>query len=837
MPDTAATPSRTCRPRISAACFLALLAVCLPLNANAQLTAPEFREVTVHDPSVVRHDNTFYVFGSHLASASTTDLIQWTQLSTDPVAGNPLAPNPTAEFQEALAWVGSGNAFWAPDVIRLPDGRFAYYYCIGRLDQPRAALGLAFSNSITGPYTHEAILLRSGPGGQPPEAGATYDARIHPNTVDPALFYDKDGKLWMVYGSYSGGIFILEMDAATGHPLPGQGYGKKLIGGNHARIEGGYVLYHPESDYYYLFVSYGGLGANDGYNIRLGRSRSPDGPYVDAAGTDLATVAGAPGSLFDDASIAPHGVKLMGGYQFLATSGEPQTTSRGYRSPGHNSAVYDAVTGRCFLIFHTRFVGRGEQHEVRVHQMHLNADDWLLVAPHRHAGENAVPMHAVQTRGMYKLINHGKGITSTVATSTLITLQPDGTITGTQSGTWTLTGTNDTTLTLDGVTYRGVFLRQWDDDQRAWTRSFTALSDDGVAIWGTKVVAASSSPPAFVSPATPLQVRTGSTVALTVEAPAASEFQWRRDGIDIVGATKPTLILENVTSGDAGAYTAVALNSAGFSESEPITLSIANSGTAKIYNLSVRTNLSAGSTLIVGFAAEGSKSMLLRAAGPSLAPVAPGLTGLMPDPRMALYEGQTQSDVNDNWTDWPELLADVFASAGAFPFLNDGLDSALRRDISGARTAHVQGPASGIVLVEAYDTGGEGRLINVSARNQVGIGDNVLIAGFTISGTVAKTVLIRGLGPRLTPLGVAGALTNPVLSLHDASDARLAANDDWDPALAPLAARTGAAGLPLDPGSRDACLLVTLNPGSYTAIVSGVDNSTGEALVEIYEVP
>src|SRR5690606_35026816 len=152
---------------------------------------------------------------------------------------------------------------------------------------------------------------------------------------------------------------------------------------------------------------------------------------------------GAPGSLFDDASIAPHGVKLMGGYQFLAASGEPQTTSRGYRSPGHNSAVYDAVTGRCFLIFHTRFVGRGEQHEVRVHQMHLNADDWLLVAPHRHAGENAVPMHAVQTRGMYKLINHGKGITSTVATSTLITLQPDGTITGTPSGTWTLTGTND----------------------------------------------------------------------------------------------------------------------------------------------------------------------------------------------------------------------------------------------------------------------------------------------------------------------------------------------------------------------------------------------------------
>ena len=115
----------------------------------------------------------------------------------------------------------------------------------------------------------------------------------HPNTVDPDVFFDQAGKLWMVYGSYSGGIFILELDRATGFPLPSQGYGKKLIGGNHSRIEGAFILFSPESDYYYMFLSFGGLDANGGYNIRLGRSRNPDGPYFDAAGNELTERGGA----------------------------------------------------------------------------------------------------------------------------------------------------------------------------------------------------------------------------------------------------------------------------------------------------------------------------------------------------------------------------------------------------------------------------------------------------------------------------------------------------------------------------------------------------------------
>jgi arabinan endo-1,5-alpha-L-arabinosidase len=449
---------------------------------------PTFSNVTVHDPSVVRSGSQFYVFGSHLASARTSDWMHWTQISSEPNASNPLVPNPQTHFAAAIAWVGGNNAFWAPDVIQLGDGRYYYYYCIGRLDQPRAVLGVAVADSITGPYTDRGIILRSGMWGLPSEDGSIYDPTRHPNAVDPDLFFDQVGKLWMVYGSYSGGIFILQMDTATGLPLPNQGYGKKLIGGHHARIEGAFMLYSPESAYYYLFLSFGGLDANGGYNIRVARSRQPDGPFLDSAGRDLTNASGTPGTLFDDLAIAPYGVKLMGSHQFMPVAGEPSLTTQGYVSPGHNSAYYDPATGQHFLVFHTRFVGRGEEHQVRVHQLYMNADEWLVAAPHRYAGETLQRYGKESIPGAYKIINHGKAITPAVQQSRIITLRANGSITGAETGSWQLMNDNDITLTLNGTTYRGVMGTQWNEDHGAWVHAFTAISGDGAALWGSRVV-------------------------------------------------------------------------------------------------------------------------------------------------------------------------------------------------------------------------------------------------------------------------------------------------------------------------------------------------------------
>ncbi|MEO5961772.1 MAG: glycoside hydrolase family 43 C-terminal domain-containing protein [Opitutaceae bacterium] len=527
-----------------------------------QQGGPTFSNVTVHDPSVVRVDSTFYVFGSHLASARTTDLLKWAQLSTSPAPGNALVPNAQLEFQEALAWVGS-DTFWAPDVIRLNDGRYYYYYCVGRLDQPRAALGLAISNSIAGPYTNAGIMLRSGMFGQPSEDGRNYDPTFHPNTVDPAVFFDQAGKFWMVYGSYSGGVFILEMNSATGFPIPGQGYGKKLIGGNHARIEAAYILYSPDSGYYYLFLSFGGLGANDGYNIRLGRSRTPDGPYFDASGANLTAVAGGPGTLFDDASIAPFGVKLMGSYQFLHAPSEPGSTSRGYRSPGHNSAHFDRLTSKYSLVFHTRFVNRGEQHEVRVHPMFLNEEGWLVVGPHRYAGETLGVVDTADIPGDYKLINHGKAISGTVNTSTAISLNANRSIGGAVSGDWQLAGDNFATFDLGGTAYRGIFVRQWDDDSRVWVMTFSALSGNGVAVWGSKLAAVAADVAPFITrQPTGVSVAPGASLRLAAGANGSPPptFQWKKDGAPIAGATGNALTLSSATITDAGLYTIEATN-------------------------------------------------------------------------------------------------------------------------------------------------------------------------------------------------------------------------------------------------------------------------------------
>lgn len=463
-----------------------------PAPAPAPAQAPvTFANAGVHDPSVIRADGQFYVFGSHLAAARSPDLMNWTKLADGVNDANPLFGNKvTTELAETLAWAQT-TTLWAPDVTRLPDGKFAMYYCACKGDSPRSALGIALAAKVDGPYVNKQILLKSGMWGLPSEDGTVYDATKHPNVVDPAVFTDATGKLWMVYGSYSGGLFILQLDAATGLPLAGQGYGKHLMGGNHARIEGAYVLYHPQSQYYYLFVSFGGLDAVGGYNVRVARSRAPDGPYVDGAGKDMATVKGAAGTVFDDASIAPHGMKLMGNHQFALAAGETGT-ALGYVSPGHNSAYYDAATQQQFIVFHSRFPGTGEAHEIRVHEMHLNEDGWPVIAALRHAPlalatpAQTADVSAAQAAGTYKLVNHGKDISATIKASAAVTLNADGSLTGGMTGTWTHQGSNKLSVVSGGVTYAGVLSRQWNPNANAFVVSFSALSAGGVALWAVR---------------------------------------------------------------------------------------------------------------------------------------------------------------------------------------------------------------------------------------------------------------------------------------------------------------------------------------------------------------
>ncbi|MBL9202099.1 MAG: N-acetylmuramoyl-L-alanine amidase [Opitutaceae bacterium] len=300
-----------------------------------------------------------------------------------------------------------------------------------------------------------------------------------------------------------------------------------------------------------------------------------------------------------------------------------------------------------------------------------------------------------------------------------------------------------------------------------------------------------------------------------------------------------------VTGAEAHGYRVQAFNAAGVSgqSSNEVTLGaptrdltpgVGGDGPAAwLTNLSLRTSLEAGRNVIVGFVVRPpGKQLLVRAAGPALA--AFGLTTAMADPRIELFNGAARLAQNN---DWPAGLAPAFSSLGAFSFPAASRDAAVLQSIAGAGTAVVTGSAGGVVLVEGYDAGtGSGvRLLNLSARNRVGTGADALIAGFVIAGTGTQRVLIRAVGPSLATFGVTGVLADPRLEVRDGA-ARIAENDNWEASLAPVFAQAGA--FALAPGSRDAAVVLTLAAGrSYTVQVAGAGGATGEALVEVYEVP
>lgn len=447
---------------------------------SSSLQAPSFSEVAVHDPSVIRDGSTYWVFGTHLTAGKSDDLMHWTRVANGVRDDNPLIPNVSQELRETFAWATSRD-LWAPCVTKLPDGKYYQYYCSCQGRSPLSALGVAVSDRIEGPYRNLRILLKSGQGVS--EDGTPYNVNIHPNAIDPHTFFDAKSNYWMVYGSYSGGIFIQKMDPKTGFQLPGQGYGKKLMGGNRSKIEGSYMQYSPQTRYYYLFASFGELSVRGGYNIRVARSKNPDGPFRDPQGNDLTKCQGSGSD--DLAALEPYGAKLIGNYRFLKENGEP--TGIAYASPGHNSTYFDPETGKYFIFFHTRFPNWGQSFQMRVHQMFLNEDGWFVIAPHRYTGESLGAYTPESLEGTYALVNHGRDISPAMKDSVPIVLYRDGTITGALSGRWKKRKEHEIRLTLDGIEYKGVALRQWDDGLKKPVMAITALSSQGTAIWASQL--------------------------------------------------------------------------------------------------------------------------------------------------------------------------------------------------------------------------------------------------------------------------------------------------------------------------------------------------------------
>jgi hypothetical protein len=270
--------------------------------------------------------------------------------------------------------------------------------------------------------------------------------------------------------------------------------------------------------------------------------------------------------------------------------------------------------------------------------------------------------------------------------------------------------------------------------------------------------------------------------------------------------------------------------------------SLGGDTSSRLVNLSVRTRAGAGDqTLIMGFVVDGAgpAQLLVRALGPTLTQF--GVNGALSDSKLQLFDAaHREIDENDDWVGG-SVMSEAVARMGATALTNGSKDAALLISPSaGAYSAHVTGAnaTTGTALVELYDaaSSGAGRLVNASARSLSGVGDDVLILGFVVDGDGARTLLIRGVGPTLAASGVVGFLANPNLVLYR-NGSVVAENDNWGgtSALRDAFARVGAFDFSSS-ASKDAALLVTLQPGVYSAVVSGVGGTSGVALVEIYEL-
>lgn len=271
-------------------------------------------------------------------------------------------------------------------------------------------------------------------------------------------------------------------------------------------------------------------------------------------------------------------------------------------------------------------------------------------------------------------------------------------------------------------------------------------------------------------------------------------------------------------------------------------------------NLSTRAQVgTGGDIMITGFniGAGSNKTVLIRATGPAL--TAFGVAGALADPKLELYNGATKVSENDNWGTpvggATAVTAATFSSVAAFPLAAGSRDSALLATLApGSYTAQVTGinNTTGVALIEVYEVGAAAaRLTNISTRALVGTGSDILIPGLVISpGNGTRRLLIRAAGPSLGALGVSGALADPTMVVLGAGGVTVASNDNWGTpagsgaasATALAAAFTQAAAFSFAAGSRDAAVLADFAPGNYTIQVAGVNNTTGVALVEVYDV-
>lgn len=407
------------------------------------------------------------------------------------------------------------------------------------------------------------------------------------------------------------------------------------------------------------------------------------------------------------------------------------------------------------------------------------------------------------------------------------------------------------TVTVDEITARAAVLAELPD---ARAIADAALKD---ILYTYRYVTITKNPESLT-----VSARSGALFSVEAMGAPPLNYQWLLNGAPIAGANEAILSLTNVDASRVGSYTAVVTSSAGSSTSDPATLTLTTTPT-RLTNISTRGVTAAGANVLIGgFVvtannATQTRQMLIRVVGPRLGAAPFNVTGFLADPRLEVYRGTNPVPIltNDNWSNQAGGAAQVTAiqqatARSTFALNNNSGDAVVLATLApGPYTVLALVPdgtpnAAGVVLIEVYDVtqgGAAGpKAANVSTRGMVGTGNNTLIAGFVVNGAASRRMLIRGAGPALTRLGVPGVLADPQLTLVAQSTGQtLRTNNNWasgdDAAI--IASTANAAGaFPFASGSLDAAMIIMLPPGAYTVQLSGVNNTTGVGIVEVYDV-
>ena len=403
-----------------------------------------------HDPAIY-HDadsGNYYIYSTGAFCQRSEDLIHWEPLGK--VVDNPP--------EESVLWTKSSD-IWAPDIVKVGN-EYRLYCSNSSWGVRQSCIFLAVSDSPEGPFIPRGCVLK------------TTD-NMPVNAIDANIIEDVEtSDMYMLYGSFWGGCHMILLDRETGLAAE-DGIGTCVARRprwTDCSIEGPYMIYHKESGYYYLFVSYGSLKSD--YNIRVGRSRNITGPFVDYHGKNLADT--------EDYDCST-GLMISCGYRWL--DGIP------YMAPGHNSVLQDS-DNQMYLVSHIRqmnFYDTPEPSLLQIRRIYMTPDFWPVAAAQPYAGEQLQTLSETNLIGYYERISLTPSIPQGIQNAHPCRLMGNSRMESCSViGTWHMSGDYTLELQYGNVTEHLIASPGWDHELERPTLLLSGLTNTGICTWYKK---------------------------------------------------------------------------------------------------------------------------------------------------------------------------------------------------------------------------------------------------------------------------------------------------------------------------------------------------------------